>query len=535
MAKQNKIKGQTKGSAERKRLLKSTRYFCLQNSAQKTDLASGNLVIKQLIKFKASQKNAKIKLEVYEKTIKGEWHVNKGKDRPVFVIEGQINDALLLEVKSLSQDDSVYKQRKNKLGEELWLSATVCLEDIEGNPCPGNNNLTFMLPAAEYDDTWELGLKCYLEDKHLPGVDTGTKLITWSSCDQMLTDINRIDRREDFPKHKLQNGKPEMVIIHSMCAKAAFESGEMFSIDKNVTLLNNIPYKNRIIRLSAHFFIGRGGELYHGVDVNKRASHAGGKNTRTIGIELLGYADQFRVEVETNYKTILSQWDKSKKNLLNSEKAMAALISKQAKSKPNPKLAEQIEKCAKRIQQLKSTTLAREKKKEIYEKQLAKKQNLVLAGKDVPEIFTFTANQYESLGKLLAVLYKRFQFPEVASHRYVDVPVKNRKVSKNQDQIAEQKKIRGTLNKSLKKAKGELAKLKGDALKAKKAEVAAIEKKINKSLATSRSLIKTNRALNAGKKTDPGVYFEWGNIEKYLPSGKLTGSEAGQGSVYTID
>lgn len=89
----------------------------------------------------------------------------------------------------------------------------------------------------------------------------------------------------------------DRVVVHSSFAKAKpradwFGKDAIFAVWRDQKDSQGKPY------LSVHYFIDRGGKVYQLVPEAEVANHAKGYNSRSIGIELAGIADDFAEEAK---------------------------------------------------------------------------------------------------------------------------------------------------------------------------------------------------------------------------------------------
>jgi len=91
--------------------------------------------------------------------------------------------------------------------------------------------------------------------------------------------------------------KVDRVVVHSSFAKAKkpaewFGKDAIFSVWRSEKDSGGRPF------ISVHYFIDRGGKVYQLVPEAETANHAKGYNTRSIGVELAGIADEFVKEAQ---------------------------------------------------------------------------------------------------------------------------------------------------------------------------------------------------------------------------------------------
>ena len=95
-----------------------------------------------------------------------------------------------------------------------------------------------------------------------------------------------------WPQHNRQPGTIDRIVIHSTFDKDAtrdvwFNAERIFDVWWTIVNENGKP------TLSTHYLIARDGTVYQLVAEAKAAHHAGAFNSRSIGIEMAGVADNF--------------------------------------------------------------------------------------------------------------------------------------------------------------------------------------------------------------------------------------------------
>ena len=417
-----KVKSSKRGKGKKTAIKKKTRYFTFAKSTSILDLESDTLKIKQIALFAASGKDAMdIELSLWETQPKKS--TDKGRSFEILKIKGKVTKAnkYQFEILAFEQDAKKFPKRTNKKGNDLWLPAKLVVLDTKDNPVSGTSNFDFVLPPMEYDDKLELQLGCTIGE-----AVCGRANVKWNSIDTIMKSLGVTKKTKGIPGNRgVQKGKPNMIVIHSMCAyKRVAKLKDSFNVDANLKIFKDSGF-------AAHFIIDRNGNIVQAAEIKNITWHAKGFNSRTIGIELLGFADQFRdenvndsllyrykkvknektkrVNKRTKKKAELEQYEKSKVN--NVKKVTVG-----GKSIPvNTAIARTEKAIAKLDKEIKEIQV----KIDDYDKFLKE-----IDTDNVPKVFKYTKEQYKSLGEWLEALYKRFAFKKVATHHRVDNPRK---------------------------------------------------------------------------------------------------------------
>lgn len=426
-------KGGTKVQTNKKKeVIVPTTYFAFTESTAIIDLSAGSLKIKQAALFTPKDKDAEdVTLEIWE--IQG--NKREAKPYPIVKIRGRVDkaDGLNLRVTGIEQDDKKFPRPKNGRGDSLWMEADVEVlgADDKKRGLGETGKLTFVLPPLEYDETLELKLGA-----SLPGSVAGNAKVTFSTFAAMMGAHKPDDKTAGVPAGGKQidlGGNLKNVVVHSMCAMAQAYSGDTpftkcFDADANLQIFKDNG-------VSAHFLIARDGKITQAVDHTRVAHHAysplnvhlKAANSLSIGIELFGFADDFRASLE-------DELAKEKKNKLTQERAeLESALEKRRKQKAEGVKEVTVGKEKMTIDEAIARIEAAIKKKdeEIASTPLsarAQDWEKLLADKrpdGVPKAFAYTDAQYAALGALLAVFARRYGYELVCSHHWI-VPVRKK-------------------------------------------------------------------------------------------------------------
>ncbi len=433
-------KGGTKvATSKKKEVIVKTTYFAFTESTAVIDLAAGPLKIKQVTLFTPKDKDSEdVTLEIWE--IQG--NKKEAKPYPIVKIVGKVDkaDGFNFRVASIEQDGGKFPKPKNSRGTALWMEAEVEVVGTDGKKrgLGESAKLTFVLPPLEYDETLELQLGA-----NLPGSVAGNAKVTFSTFNAMMGANKPEDKTAGVPAGGKQidiGGNLKNVVLHSMCAVAKAYSGDTpstkcFDADTNLKIFKDNG-------VSAHFLIGRKGEITQAVNHTQVAHHAyspsnvhlKAANSLSIGIELFGFADDFRESLE-------EELAKEKKNKLRKEKAdLEAALEKRKKQKAEGVTEITVGKEKMTIDEAISRIEAAIKAKgeEIAKAPLsARAQDFetMLAPKrpdGVPHAFAYTDQQYAALGALMEVFARRYGYGLVCSHHYI-IPFKKKDPGKHFD------------------------------------------------------------------------------------------------------
>lgn len=407
---------------------KPTVYFSFVEHDDVKDLETKTLKIKQIEKFAPPEKDEEaVTLEIWE--MKSTEAGTKEKSSALLLkIIGKVSkaDDWNFRVETLEQDATKYEKPANGKGTKLWLPAKleiVGTDDKKRGLGESNaSELEFVLPPLEYDETLELQF-----GSTLPNSAVGQGKVTWGTFEKMLGSTPTDKSAGVFAgaKQISLGGNLRTVVVHCMCAinTVGDEPTKSFDVDKNVQIFkDNSP-------LGAHFIIDRNGGIFKTVDHHNKANHAGGDNTnlknrantQSIGIEMLGFADNFREQVEKKYA------DEAKNKLKADRDVIADALEKRKQQKADGivkvtvggkeiTIDEAIKRCEDAIADLDSkiASTALSKWAEDYEKLIADKRS-----DGVPKAFAYTDAQYASLGKLAEVCGKRYGYELVCTHHWI--------------------------------------------------------------------------------------------------------------------
>ncbi len=176
--------------------------------------------------------------------------------------------------------------------------------------------------SEEIDAGWG-SLSQTIDEKLTGGLKKRYPGLSFADKSSFVTVKNK-DRSQDT---KLIDQRLETIVLHCVSAKAyctdaaLYESREeqvknipaMYDWEKCVEIFNKF-------HVGAHYIIGRGGKICELATARMKVAHGGrpdrypqmkGRgNARTIGIELVGHADQFRKEIIKFYKREKKKIDK---------------------------------------------------------------------------------------------------------------------------------------------------------------------------------------------------------------------------------
>jgi len=415
MAKGSKVAASKKGSKKNSPIKKKTKCFAFDNASKIVKLKDKPLKIKQLLAF-ADEGKDEFDVELTIKEIRPKKGTDRGKPYEVCKIKGKVKkaDKFVFKAESITQDGKKFTKAKNTKGTELYNTAKIEILDPKGKIVKGAT-LEFVLPGSEYDDTYEFELHSSIGKPKCGSINA--QMLTASEA---LKAIPVIDKVSTYKNGGKQRGKPTTIIVHCMCAigvvqKSKYTFEDTFSLQHNLDILTT--YK-----LSVHFVIDRDGGINHLLDTAKKAYHAYGHNTRTIGIELIGFADDFRKIQEKKYKKLVDKRKKITTNKTALETKLTTYKAAKTEGKAKVKVGKNnvtvdaaIKKCEKGI----------EKQDKLFKKVKADTDTYEAFTKDknkdkVPLVYTYTDKQYKSLGKLLAALSKHHRYEKIASHHKVD-------------------------------------------------------------------------------------------------------------------
>ncbi|MGH0034186.1 MAG: N-acetylmuramoyl-L-alanine amidase [Myxococcota bacterium] len=420
-----KVKSARKGKGKRKaKVKKKTRFFSYAiegKAGDPIDLSKKPLTIKLIEPFKkAGEASTKFSLSIWEKKMKGE----RNRSYEVFTVELEAREsggAWDVSVVELKQDEEKFPKRKSAGAHELWLPARLDLTDKDGTTLKGGKGLEFVLPPLEFDGVLELQL-----GSSIGQAVCGLAHVTWSSFEAMMGSDKPTDKSGGVTidgtatgrvvRGRTQRGSLRAVVVHCMAASQVAKPSKAFDVDQNVKIL--VDY-----RVSAHFIIGRDGKIAQLVDIARGASHAPGENTRSIGIELLGFHDKARERLEKIYAdhaALEADRDAVEKRCDEHKAAKAAGTKKVEVARKKVDVDKAIEKCEKGIAKLEKQIEKFEKK---YEKTFDVAEWKALTkekdANDVPRAFLYTEKQYAALGGLLVQVGRRFGYERVRSHHSV--------------------------------------------------------------------------------------------------------------------
>jgi hypothetical protein len=305
---------------------------------------------------------------------------------------------------------------RNARGSALWLPAHLWVRGRDGRPARGAGTIEFVLPPLPYGDVHELTLRCSVGQ-----VDCGRVRVTWGSFPEMLRPQRLVRRTSGVPTFGRQEGKLETIVLHAMCGihVVGDRPSRSFDIAPNVRVFRDLD-------VSAHFLIARDGRIVLTVPIERIAAHAGGQENRhlrgranrnSIGVELLGFADEFRREVERRYaahRRHVGERDRARARLARcraarrSGRRSAVFLGRRLAVDAAVDRAQAALRAAE-AEARRDLRWARD-----YERFTAKNDD-----RGVPLVFTYTDRQYRSLGTLLEVLGKRYGYIRVCSHRWI--------------------------------------------------------------------------------------------------------------------
>ena len=395
--------------------------FAYVDTARTIDLQSVPLKIKQLVlpdaelKAKGLDKLNEIPvvIELWEKQIKGS--TDRGRAHEVLRVEGKIRKAnnYRLEAAVLKQDANRFPRRwsNGPRKTQLWMPAQLEILDRDGKRV-GDKAWDFVLPPLEYDDTLEIQLGCSLAGKNCGNLGLAT--VTWSSLSAIYKTLQVVDKKAGVHTHGDQYGRPGKVVIHSMCAinVVGEERTLSFDIDRNVQIFRNSAGDEAV---AAHFIVDRAGTIFQTADVHRVAAHARGHNRRTVGIELLGFADQFREPQEKK----LADLEKEQKKFSDSVADIKDALEKHRKSK-----AANVKQVTAAGKTMPVDVAIAQCESGIKDQQakVTEKEKEIKAFRDwlKTDPYQYTEKQYQSLGLLVEQLSKRYGIGHFATHHRLD-------------------------------------------------------------------------------------------------------------------
>jgi N-acetyl-anhydromuramyl-L-alanine amidase AmpD len=431
---------------EKKKLPTPTRFFVFTDHATIVDLETAPLRIQQETLFIPEGKDEEdVTLELWE------YRGDKRERAPFQVakITGKVKraDGFNIEIVKVEQDPKNVPKPKNAKGTELWMETRLEIlgKDGKARGIGAAAPIKIVLPPMEYDDTLELQL-----GSTLPGSVNGQAKVTWGTFDGMIG-LPVEDKTEGVPRGEAQvtkGGNLKVVVIHCMCGifVVGDEPTRSFETQPNVEI-----FKNSSPQLSAHFLIGgtktagtpqfdRKGTIVKTVDHLLVAHHAYsssnvnlkyGANQRSIGIELIGFADGFRKDAVKKYENDKEDLAKAKAKLEKERATYEEALAKRTKEKEAGEekvtvgkkkvpVDEAIANINKAIADIdaKIAALKLSKWSLDYEKLVA-----ATRPDGVPLAFTYTDAQYAALGKLLEAIGKRYAYEKVCSHHWI-IPAK---------------------------------------------------------------------------------------------------------------
>jgi len=221
-----------------------------------------------------------------------------------------------------------------------------------------------------------------------------------------------------------------------MCAiNVADDPHDSFDVQKNLGVFRGSSGAGS---LSAHYIIDRSGTITQAVDIHNIADHAFSNsnitahdlfagNARSIGIELLGFADQFRNNAQKRFDKLKKDFDDKKAKLEKDKKDLQDVLKKRQDEKASGKKKVKVNgrdvDVDDAIAKVNAAIADQDAKIGALKLDPWAENFLNFTGdKDadgVPKVFKYTDDQYQSLGELLEVVGKRYGYELVCSHHYI--------------------------------------------------------------------------------------------------------------------
>jgi hypothetical protein len=467
-----KAKVPTKKKAK---VIVKTRYFGFIEHTDIKDLSKAPLKIKQLVAFIPQDKDEN---PVDEKEVVIDIHEMKAKKT------GERADSLLVRIKGKVTKTEGY----NFIVEEVEQDeAKLPLAKKPKNGKGAEMFVTAKLEVVGVDDKarGKSGLEFVLPPMEydetlelkmktdLPNPEPTEAKISFGSYGEMLKakGVTPVDKKGILPKGGVHNGNMHHVVIHCMCGiTKAEDPNDMFDVDLNIQILKAVP-------VSAHYLIDRGGALVEAVDIHRVAHHAGSsQNTTAHG---LYYANSRSIGIE----------------LLGIPDSF-----RDAKVKA-------IEKLQKKFDDKKAKLEADKKK---LEEGLANREAEKAAGKQKVKFGKGTID----VDVAIAAIKKAIAAQDAKIAALKRDPLIDKWETFTKDKDTDGVPI------NFKYTKEQYATL--------GAVMEVVGKRYGYAVVASHHFI-----IPAGK-TDPGIYFDWGQLTPFLLPGTLSGDEAGDGGAYVV-
>jgi N-acetyl-anhydromuramyl-L-alanine amidase AmpD len=338
-------------------------FFKISNEGDYIDLKEQNLILEVCRSFRGiilAGESFKVKFEF--------WIVGLKPFYKIFELEGSVkkkDDQFILKLEKGKRADSKKKSGAPLKQEPNWdtgpLLGFQCKLRIKGDKklgirVQGGNAIEFFLPTFRFGEMADNSSNGNLEKIKLkvgtvvhekPPEISGKINVGWSSLERTVEENLTEDLKKKFPdlsfwdksslvtaKNKdrarianLKNQRLETIVLHCVSAKANCTDSEFY--DSREEQVKNIPEMydwEKCVEIfnkfdvGAHYIIGRGGEICELATARMKVAHGGRPdrhpqmknrgNARTIGIELVGHATEFRKEIIRVYKKEKKKVDK---------------------------------------------------------------------------------------------------------------------------------------------------------------------------------------------------------------------------------
>jgi len=336
-------------------LSEENNFFKISNKEDYIDLKERDLVLEVSRSFRSikfSGESFKINFEF--------WIVSFKPFYKIFELEGSVkkkDGQFILKLGKGKRADSKKKSGAPLKQEPNWdtdpLFGFQCKLRIKGDKklgirVQGGNAIEFSLPTFRFGEMAANSNNSNLEKIKLqvgtvvhdkPTEVSGKINVGWSSLERTVEENLTEDLKKKCPSisfwdksslvtiknndraqiANLKNQRLETIVLHCVSAKAYCTDSEFY--DSREAQIENIPAMydwQKCVEIfnkfdvGAHYIIGRGGEIYELATARMKVAHGGRPdrhpqmknrgNARTVGIELIGHATEFRKEIIRFYK-----------------------------------------------------------------------------------------------------------------------------------------------------------------------------------------------------------------------------------------